>query len=412
MPAQALKSGHPVARPMVRTLRDGDFGGKRVLVRVDFNVPLENGKVVDDARITAALPTIEFLRKAGAKVILVSHLGRPKAKPDPEFSLKPVADHLRDHLGVPTTFAADCVGPVAEKAVAALKPGQVLLLENVRFHPGEEKNDAAFCQQLAGLAERYVNDAFGTAHRAHASTTGIAHLLPSVAGLLIEKEVAALGGALDNPERPFTAIMGGAKVSDKILVIEALLEKVDKLLIGGGMAFTFLKAQGHEVGKSLVEPDRVELARGLLQRAKDKGVEVLLPVDVEAADAFDAKATHRAVKMTHMKPEWMGLDIGPLTIQQFSAAIAASRTVLWNGPMGVFEMDAFAFGTKAIAQAVARNPGTTVVGGGDSAAALAAFGLADDVDHVSTGGGASLELLELGDLPGLAALRQAKARHG
>jgi phosphoglycerate kinase len=390
---------------MVRTLRDGDFKGQRVLVRVDFNVPLEDGKVADDARITAALPTIDFLRKAGAKVILVSHLGRPKARPDPEFSLKPVADHLRDHLGVPTAFATDCVGPVAEKAVAELKPSQVLLLENVRFHPGEEKNDPAFCKQLAALADRYVNDAFGTAHRAHASTTGVAHLLPSCAGLLIEKEVSALGDALDHPQRPFTAIMGGAKVSDKILVIEKLLEKVDKLVVGGGMAFTFLKAQGHEVGKSLVEPDRIELARSLLQRAKDKGVEVLLPVDVEAADAFDAKATHRAVKVTHMRPEWMGLDIGPLTIKEFSAAVAASRTVLWNGPMGVFEMDAFAFGTQAIAQAVARNPGTTVVGGGDSAAAAKKFGVEQQMTHVSTGGGASLEFLEGKVLPGIAALQ-------
>jgi phosphoglycerate kinase len=405
MPAQALKNAATVARLMVRTLRDGDFKGQRVLVRVDFNVPLEDGKVTDDARIAAALPTIDFLRKAGAKVILVSHLGRPKAKPDPQFSLKPVADHLRDHLGVPVAFAADCVGPVAAKAVAALKPGEVLLLENVRFHPGEEKNDPAFCQQLAALADRYVNDAFGTAHRAHASTTGVAHLLPSAAGLLIEKEVSALGDALDRPARPFTAIMGGAKVSDKILVIEKLLEKVDKLLIGGGMAFTFLKAQGHEVGKSLVEPDRLELARSLLQRAKDKGVEVLLPVDVEAADAFDAKATHRAVKVSHMKPEWMGLDIGPLTTKQFTEAIAGSRTVLWNGPMGVFEMDAFAFGTKAIAQAVARNPGTTVVGGGDSAAAAKKFHVEDQMTHVSTGGGASLEFLEGKVLPGIAALQ-------
>jgi phosphoglycerate kinase len=397
---------------MLRTLRDGDFKGQRVLVRVDFNVPLENGKVTDDARITAALPTVDFLRKAGAKVILVSHLGRPKAKPDPEFSLKPVADHLRDHLGVPAAFATDCVGPAAERAVAELKPGQVLLLENVRFHPGEEKNDPTFCKQLAALADRYVNDAFGTAHRAHASTTGVALLLPSCAGFLIEKEVGALGDALDRPERPFTAIMGGAKVSDKIPVIEKLLEKVDRLLIGGGMAFTFLKAQGHEVGKSLVEPDRIELARTLLARAKDKGVEVLLPVDVEAADAFDAKATHRACKVSHMKPEWMGLDIGPLTIQQFTEAIAGSRTVLWNGPMGVFEMEAFAFGTKAIAHAVARNPGTTVVGGGDSAAAAKKFHVEDKMTHVSTGGGASLEFLEGKELPGIAALQTVQGRNG
>lgn len=388
----------------VRTLRDGDFKGKRVLVRVDFNVPVEAGKVADDTRIRASLPTIDALRKAGAKVILCSHLGRPKGGPDPSASLKPVADHLRS-LGVPCEFASDCVGDVAAKAVAGLKPGQVLLLENVRFHKGEEKNDPAFTQALAALCDAYVNDAFGTAHRAHASTTGVALLRPSYAGLLIEKEVAALGSALENPARPFTAIMGGAKVSDKILVLESLLGKVDRLVIGGGMAFTFLKAQGHEVGKSLVEADRVELARSLLERAKAKGVQVHLPVDVEAADEFAEKATHRAAKVGHLKPEWMGLDIGPLTIDQFRKAITTSGTVLWNGPMGVFEWDAFAFGTKAIAQAVAECPGTTVVGGGDSAAAAKKFGIESRVTHVSTGGGASLEFLEGKELPGIAALR-------
>ena len=388
----------------VRTLRDGDFQGKRVLVRVDFNVPVEHGRVADDTRIRASLPTIDHLRKAGAKVILASHLGRPKGGPDPAASLKPVADHLRS-LGVPCAFAADCIGPTAADAVARLRPGDVLLLENVRFHKGEEKNDAAFTQALADLCDAYVNDAFGTAHRAHASTTGVALLRPAYAGFLIEKEVAALGQALDAPARPFTAIMGGAKVSDKILVLESLLGKVDRLVIGGGMAFTFLKAQGHEVGKSLVEADRIELARQLLERAKAKGVEVLLPVDVEAADAFDEKATHRAAKVGHLKPEWMGLDIGPLTIDQFRKAILTSKTVLWNGPMGVFEWDAFAFGTKAIAQAVADCPGTTVVGGGDSAAAAKKFGIESRVTHVSTGGGASLEFLEGRELPGIAALR-------
>ncbi len=388
----------------VRTLRDGDFQGKRVLVRVDFNVPVEAGKVTDDTRIQASLPTIAHLRQAGAKVILASHLGRPKGGPDPTASLKPVAERLAK-LGVPCAFATDCVGPVAADAVAQLKPGDVLLLENVRFHKGEEKNDPAFVAALADLCDLYVNDAFGTAHRAHASTTGVALLRPAYAGLLIEKEVAALGNALDHPERPFTAILGGAKVSDKILVLEKLLDKVDRLVIGGGMAFTFLKAQGHEVGRSLVEVDRVELAKQLLERAKARGVEVLLPVDVEAADAFTEKATHRAAKVGHLQPDWMGLDIGPLTVDLFRKAILSSKTVLWNGPMGVFEWDAFAYGTKAIGQAVADCKGTTVVGGGDSAAAAKRFGIEDKLTHVSTGGGASLEFLEGKELPGIAALR-------
>ncbi|MEK6975529.1 MAG: phosphoglycerate kinase [Candidatus Thermoplasmatota archaeon] len=388
----------------VRTLRDGDFKGKRVLLRVDFNVPVEHGRVSDDTRIRASLPTIDFLRKAGAKVILCSHLGRPKGGPDPSASLKPVADTLRS-LGVPCTFATDCIGEPAAKAVAALKPGEAVLLENVRFHKGEEKNDAAFTQALADLCDVYVNDAFGTAHRAHASTTGVAHLRPAYAGLLIEKEVEALGKALESPARPFTAIMGGAKVSDKILVLESLLGKVDRLVIGGGMAFTFLKAQGHEVGKSLVEADRIPLARKLLEDAKARGVEVFLPLDVEAADAFEEKAMHRAAKVGHLKADWMGLDIGPLTIAKFRQAILSSKTVLWNGPLGVFEWDAFAFGTKAIAQAVAECQGITVVGGGDSAAAAKKFGIEGRVTHVSTGGGASLEFLEGKELPGIAALR-------
>jgi phosphoglycerate kinase len=397
------------ARVKVRTLRDGDFRGRRVLVRVDVNVPLENGKVADATRIEATLPTVEHLRKAGAKVVLCSHLGRPKGAPEAASSLRPVADWLNEH-GVPTAFAEDCIGPAAEGAVAALKDGDVLLLENVRFHKGEEKNDPAFCKALASLADVYVNDAFGTAHRAHASTTGVAQLLPAYAGFLIEKELAALGQALDEPQRPFTAIMGGAKVSDKILVLERLLEKVDRLVIGGGMAFTFLKAQGREVGKSLVEADRVPLASDLLERAKARGVAVHLPVDVEAADAFAADAVHRAAKVTHMRPEWMGLDIGPLTAADFAKAITTSKTVLWNGPMGVFEWDAFDFGTKAVAEAVAACPGTTVVGGGDSAAAAKKFGIEGKVTHVSTGGGASLEFLEGKVLPGIAALEEAAER--
>ncbi len=390
---------------MVRTLRDGQFGGKRVLVRVDFNVPLDNGQVADDARIVGALPTIQQLRKAGAKVVLASHLGRPKpGKDNSAFTLKPVAEHLASLLGSPVAFAADCVGPVAAKAVAALPVGGVLLLENVRFHDGEEKNDPGFCRELAALADAYVNDAFGTAHRAHASTTGVAHLLPSYAGLLIEKEVAALGTALADPRRPFTAVLGGAKVSDKILIVEKLMEKVDRLIIGGGMAFTFLVAQGHTVGKSLVEADRVSLARELLTKAKAKGIAVHLPVDVVAADKFDAKAATQVVPVSGIPADWMGLDIGPKTVAEFSRAIASSGTVLWNGPMGVFEMPAFEAGTKAIAHAIANLKGTTIVGGGDSASAAKQFAVDDRMTHVSTGGGASLEFLEGKVLPGIAAL--------
>lgn len=393
----------------VRTLREGDFKGKRVLVRVDVNVPVEGGKVADATRIEASLPTVEHLRKAGAKVVLCSHLGRPKGAPEAKYSLKPVADWLNAH-GVPTAFVDESIGPKAQAAVAALKPGDVLLLENVRFHKGEEKNDPELCKAFAALADAYVNDAFGTAHRAHASTTGVAKLLPAYAGFLIEKELAALGQALESPARPFTAILGGAKVSDKILVLEKLLPKVDRLVIGGGMAFTFLKAQGHEVGKSLVEADRIPLAKEILERAKAKGIAVHLPVDVEAADEFAEGAVHRAAKVSHMKPEWMGLDIGPLTIADFRKAIESSKTVLWNGPMGVFEWDAFDYGTRAVAEAVAAVEGTTIVGGGDSAAAAAKFGVAGKVTHVSTGGGASLEFLEGKALPGIVALEEAAAR--
>jgi phosphoglycerate kinase len=401
----SLETAFGVRRAMVRTLRDGQFGGKRVLVRVDFNVPLDGGQVADDARIVGALPTLAFLRKAGAKVILCSHLGRPKpGKDNSAFTLKPVAEHLANLLGSPVAFAPDCVGPVAEKAVAALPAGGVLLLENVRFHDGEETNAPAFCKQLAALADLYVNDAFGTAHRAHASTTGVAHLLPSYAGLLIEKEVEALGTALQDPKRPFTAVLGGAKVSDKILVVEKLMEKVDRLVIGGGMAFTFLVAQGHKVGKSLVEADRVGLAKELLAKAKAKGIAVHLPTDVVAADRFDADAQKRTVLLADIPADWMGLDIGPATVKDFAQAIASSKTVLWNGPMGVFEMPAFEAGTKAIAHAIANVAGTTVVGGGDSASAAKQFAVDDRMTHVSTGGGASLEFLEGKVLPGIAAL--------
>lgn len=390
---------------MIRTLRDVDVAGKRVLVRVDFNVPMAEGRVSDDARMRAALPTLEALRKAGARIVLVSHLGRPKGKgPEPAYSLAPVARHLAKLVGAPVAFADDCVGAPAQAAVQALGPGEMVLLENVRFHPGEEKNDPEFSKRLATLADVFVSDAFGTAHRAHASTTGVAKLLPSCAGLLVEKEVAALGEALRVPARPFVAVLGGAKVSDKILVVQRLLEKVDALVIGGGMAFTFLAAQGHPVGKSLVEKDRVETAREILAQAKAKGIAVHLPSDVVAADAFDANAQTRVVPLASMPADWMGLDIGPQTVTQFCRVISAAHTVLWNGPMGVFEMDAFAEGTRAIGEAIAGVQGMSIVGGGDSAAAAAKFGLDHRMGHVSTGGGASLEFLEGKILPGIAAL--------
>ncbi len=387
----------------MRRLQDGDFNDKHVMVRVDLNVPLDKGEVADDARIQAALPTIQYLLAKGAKVILTSHLGRPKGKRVPEMSLEPVARRLEEILERPVAFANDCVGPTAKAAADAMAPGDLLLLENLRFHAGETDNDATFAAGLASLADCFVGDAFGTAHRAHASNVGVAEHLPAYAGLLIDKEVESLS-VMDHPERPFTAVLGGAKVSDKILVIERLLEKVDRLIIGGGMAFTFLKAQGHEVGASLVEADRVSLAKELLERAEAKGVQVLLPIDVQAADSFDEGADNRSVKVSAMQKDWMGLDIGPLTIKEFVAAIADSKTILWNGPMGVFEWPAFAHGTRHIARAIADNAGTTIVGGGDSAAAANKFGVADDMTHVSTGGGASLAFLEGKVLPGIAAL--------
>ncbi len=390
-------------------IAEGAFQGKRVLVRVDFNVPLDNGKVSDDLRIRAALPTIEALRAADAKVILCSHLGRPKGEQNPKYSLAPVARRLSKLLDTDVVFTDDCIGEQPEAASRALADGDVLLLENLRFHAGETANEDGFVQALARLGDVYVNDAFGTAHRAHASTTGVAHHLPSYAGYLIEKELTALGQALTAPERPFTAILGGAKVSDKIDVIEALLDKADRIIIGGGMAFTFLRAQGHNVGKSLVEEDRLDYARHMLEKAAEKGVEVLLPSDVEEADSFAEKAEHRAVRIGHQHPDWMGLDIGPDTMRSFSKAIASSKTVLWNGPMGVFEWQAFQFGTRAIAQALMDNRGTTIVGGGDSAAAAQKFGIASHVTHVSTGGGASLEFLEGKALPGIVALERAVA---
>ncbi|MCM8901579.1 phosphoglycerate kinase [Caldicoprobacter algeriensis] len=388
-----------------KTIEDIDVRGKRVLVRVDFNVPLdENGNITDDTRIRAALPTIQYLIKNNAKVILMSHLGRPKGEFDPKYSLAPVAKHLSKLLGQEVIMAKDVIGESAKNAVANMKEGQVVLLENVRFHKEETKNDPEFAKALAQLGDIYVNDAFGSAHRAHASTEGVAHYLPAVAGYLIQKELEVMGKALENPERPFVAILGGAKVSDKIGVIENLINKVDVLLIGGGMAYTFLKAKGYEVGNSLLEEDKVELAKQLMEKAKEKGVKLLLPVDNVVAEEFKADAPHKVVDSDKIEAGWMGMDIGPKTREMFGEEIKKARTVVWNGPMGVFEMPAFAEGTKAVAKYVSECGGTTIIGGGDSAAAVEQLGFADKMTHISTGGGASLEFLEGKVLPGIAAL--------
>lgn len=388
-----------------KTIEDIDVRGKRVLVRVDFNVPMdENGNITDDRRIRAALPTIQYLIKNNAKVILMSHLGRPKGEFDPKYSLAPVAKRLSELLGQEVIMAKDVIGESAKNAVASMKEGQVVLLENVRFHKEETKNDPEFAKALAQLGDIYVNDAFGSAHRAHASTEGVAHYLPAVAGYLIQKELEVMGKALENPERPFVAILGGAKVSDKIGVIENLINKVDVLLIGGGMAYTFLKAKGYEVGNSLLEEDKVELAKQLMEKAKEKGVKLLLPVDNVVAQEFKADAPHKVVDSDKIEAGWMGMDIGPKTREMFGEEIKKAKTVVWNGPMGVFEMPAFAEGTKAVAKYVSECGGTTIIGGGDSAAAVEQLGFADKMTHISTGGGASLEFLEGKVLPGIAAL--------
>jgi phosphoglycerate kinase len=392
-----------VGKKTVEDLKD--LSGARVFVRVDFNVPLEDGKITDDTRITAALPTIRHLVSAGARVVLASHLGRPKKGPDPALSLRPAADRLSERLGKPVGMAGDCVGPDVRRMAEALQPGGVLMLENVRFHKEEEANDPAFARQLIADAGAtvFVNDAFGTAHRAHASTEGVSHhVKTAVAGLLMEKELRYLGMALDAKERPFVAILGGAKVSDKIQVIESLLPRVDALLIGGGMAYTFLRAGGAPTGKSLVEEDKLDLARGLLSRAAGK---IRLPVDHVVAAAFKEDAEHRTLPADQLPDGWMGLDIGPATARAFADEIRRARIILWNGPMGVFEMKPFAEGTLAIARAMAESDGTTVVGGGDSVAAITQMGLADRIDHVSTGGGASLEFLAGDPLPGVACLQ-------
>jgi len=396
------------------SIRDLPLSNHRVLMRVDFNVPLEDGRVMDDTRIRETLPTIEYALRHRARLVLVSHLGRPKGKPNPKMSLKPVAERLRMLLDKDLApdenvgFCPDCIGPEAEEMAGKLEQGQTLLLENLRFHPEEEANDEKFSKQLASLADYYVNDAFGTAHRAHASTVGVTKFVKkSAAGLLMEKELQYLGKALQHPERPFIAILGGAKVSDKIDVIRNLISKVDALVIGGGMAFTFLKAQGEPIGKSLVEEDKIELARQLLQEAKNHKMKFLLPVDHVVADKIDANATVQTV--SRIPANLMALDIGPKTADLFAKEVSSARTIVWNGPMGVFEVAPFAKGTFKIAQAVAENAGaTSIVGGGDSVSAVHAAGVADKITHISTGGGASLEFLEGKKLPGVEALTDKK----
>ena len=389
-----------------KTIEDIDVSGKKVLVRVDFNVPLdENGNITDETRIKAALPTIKYLLEHNAAVILCSHLGRPKGEFNMKYSLAPVAKRLKEIFGEDkVVFASDVIGESAKKAVSELKPGNIVLLENLRFHKEEEKNDPDFAKALASYADIYVNDAFGTAHRAHASTAGVADYLPAVAGFLIGKELSIMGKALDNPERPFVAILGGRKVSDKIGVINNLLEKVDTLIIGGAMSYTFFKAMGLNIGNSLVEEDKLELAKQLLAKAEAKGIKMLLPVDCVLADDFNADAKMLTVDYDKIPDGWEGMDIGPKTRELYAQAIKPAKTVIWNGPMGVFEVPRFAEGTKAVAKALSECTGTTIIGGGDSAAAVEQLGFADKITHISTGGGASLEFLEGLELPGVAAL--------
>lgn len=387
------------------SILDVDVRGKRVFCRVDFNVPLDQGGITDDNRIRAALPTIRHLTEHGARVILASHLGRPKGRVVEELRLTPVAERLSQLLGQPVVKTEQTVGAEVEQAVAGLKEGEILLLENVRFCSGEEKNDPQLSQDFAKLADLYVNDAFGTAHRAHASTAGIAEHLPAVAGFLMQQELETLGRALQNPDRPFTAIIGGAKVKDKIGVIDNLLEQVDHLLIGGGLSFTFLKAKGLEIGQSLLEADKIDLARSFMEKAEQKGVRLLLPVDAVVAPAFAADAPAKTVSVEAIPADSMGLDIGPQTRESFAEVIRSSKLVIWNGPMGVFEFDRFAEGTFAVARAVAACTGMTIIGGGDSVAAIKKSGLSEQVGHISTGGGASLELMEGKTLPGVAVLQ-------
>ncbi len=385
-----------------KTVRDIDVNGKTVLVRVDFNVPLKDGAVSDDTRIRGALPTIQYLLDNGAAVILCSHLGRPKGEANPKYSLKPVAEYLKGLVSNPVNFAEDCIGEAAEKAAAALKPGEILVLENTRYHAGEEKNDLELAKGLADLADIYVNDAFGTAHRAHSSTEGVSRFKPGVAGFLLEKEIQYLSSAVEDPKRPFVAILGGAKISDKIGVIKNLLNKADKVLIGGGMANTFFAAQGFDMADSLVQEEAIDTAKEILAAGSEK---LVLPVDMVIANAFDNDAEKKAVDTGNVPAGWRVLDIGPKTIELYSKLVSDAATVVWNGPMGVFEMPEFAKGTFAVAQAVADSNAISIIGGGDSVAAIQQSGLADKVTHISTGGGASLEMLEGIVLPGVAALQ-------
>ncbi len=388
-----------------KTVKDADVAGKRVLVRVDFNVPLADGAVTDDTRVRAALPTLRYLMDRNAKVIIVSHLGRPKGEPDPQFSLRPVRRTLQRLIGRNVTFVPETVGPDATEAVERMVDGEVLMLENVRFNPGEKANDPTFARQLAAYADVYVNDAFGAAHRAHASTAGVAEFLPAYAGLLLAREVETLTSMLADPERPFVAILGGSKVSDKFGVIDKLLDCVDTLIVGGGMAFTFLRAKGLEIGTSIVEQDWVEPAKAMLIKAAEKNVDIMLPVDFVVADAFAEDAETRIVGREEIPADMMGLDIGPTSGELFKGAIADAKTIFWNGPMGVFEMKPYETGTREVAGAVARNNrAVSVIGGGDSVAALKKFGLEERVTFVSTGGGASMKLLEGAPLPGVEAL--------
>jgi phosphoglycerate kinase len=384
-----------------KTVRDIDLKGKRVLMRVDFNVPMQDGKVTDDKRIKASLPTIKYVLDQGASLILMSHLGRPKGGPDPEFSLRAAAEVLSSHLGIPVKMAPDTVGPEVEAMAKELKPGEVLMLENTRFHKGEEKNDLDLAKQMAALGDVYVNDAFGSAHRAHSSTEGVARFLPAVSGFLMEQELEYLGRAVANPEHPYIAILGGAKISDKILVVETLLTKADKLIIGGGMANTFLAAKGLNMQDSLVEKESLETAKSILEKSSDK---LILPVDAVIADKFDAEANTQVVDVDKIPAAWRMMDVGPKTLELYKQALNGARLIVWNGPVGVFEMPKFAEGTFALAKLLAESGAITVIGGGDSASAVKKAGVAKQMTHVSTGGGASLEFLEGKELPGVAAL--------
>lgn len=389
-----------------KTMNDVELQSKRVFVRVDFNVPMEDGQITDDTRIRAALPTIKHLLEQDAKIILASHLGRPKGEVVEELRLDAVANRLAELLRKPVLKLDESVGDIVTEVVSNMQDGDIVLLENVRFHKGEEKNDESLAKEFSELADVYVNDAFGAAHRAHATTAGIAQYIPAVSGLLLQKELEVLGKALSSPERPFTAIIGGAKVKDKIGVIDHLLDIVDNLIIGGGLAYTFVKAQGHEIGHSLVEDDKIELAKEFMQKAKDKGVNFLMPVDAVVAAEFGADAENKVVAIDEIPADWMGLDIGPKTVELYAETIKDSKLIIWNGPMGVFEMDAFANGTKGVAQAMATTEGYTVIGGGDSAAAVEKFEVANQMNHISTGGGASLEFMEGKKLPGVDALNE------